>query len=253
LTFVDQWTVRLTGGVISHGDSRAGYPVSYKFDQDRKQRRKAPHTAGEIWGHRLAESGLTRDEAADYAKQMSDAKKAKEAEVKESRKTVNTLERARLEAARVVNQSRVSKNQSAGLPRGTTEYLALHQARQKVREARKKLVPQELQLESLKKATYQLNKMAKASKVQTSAGELTPTVVTWDQPAVTEKTENLDVSQLLSVNNHGGRACVVVMGGTDYGLRTMSETVGVSIERIQAHLKLFQESVTDFNPFSVLT
>ncbi|KAF9536214.1 hypothetical protein BGW38_010271, partial [Lunasporangiospora selenospora] len=119
-----------------------------------------------MWGQRLAESGLSNEEAAAYARRLSDAKKAKEIEVYSMRKAVRALEDARSEAAQIVSESRVPKEEREGLPRGTAEYLALRQTRQEVREARKKLVPQERQLEALRKEAYRFNKLAKASKGQ---------------------------------------------------------------------------------------
>ncbi|KAI8347457.1 hypothetical protein B0O80DRAFT_465736 [Mortierella sp. GBAus27b] len=54
ITFVDQWTVRLTGRVIDHGASRSGYPVVSAYDE----RKKTSRANANPWVDKYMASGL---------------------------------------------------------------------------------------------------------------------------------------------------------------------------------------------------
>ncbi|KAI8345405.1 hypothetical protein B0O80DRAFT_474073 [Mortierella sp. GBAus27b] len=54
ITFVDQWTVRLTGRVIDHGASRSGYPVVSAYDE----RKKTSRANANPWVDKYVASGL---------------------------------------------------------------------------------------------------------------------------------------------------------------------------------------------------
>ncbi|KAF9113429.1 hypothetical protein BGX27_001604, partial [Mortierella sp. AM989] len=94
------------------------------------------------------------------------------------------------------------------------------------------LQPPKKTLSILKKSIYELNKTAKAPRgIANSSAELT--VATWVQPAVTESAERLDISPLLNITiNCRGKSRLFALGGMDYGLETMGESIGISIEKI---------------------
>ncbi|KAF9079016.1 hypothetical protein BGX27_007260, partial [Mortierella sp. AM989] len=138
---------------------------------------------------RLEECQMTKKEAADLAEEYSAMKEIKEGEVKILKKLVAANEKIREEAA---------QNLSLGDVHG---YETLRQARIDVRKSRKELQPQEKSLNFLKKSIYELNKMSKAPRgITNSPAELT--VATWDQPAVTESTERLDISPLFNTTTN---------------------------------------------------
>jgi len=160
------------------------------------------------------------------------AKKQLEEEIKPFRKDVTAKQTAQTDLSRKVAY-------------GGGTYEGLRTARESLREARKALIPYEESLQQQRQLSYSYNKLAKAAETcqdgqssGSSTSTRTPSVPTWEQPAVEDFCEYLDLSQLAegSTNNRA-----VVYGGTDYGVCKMSETVGMTEAELQRHINRYHQ------------
>ncbi|KAF9351026.1 hypothetical protein BGX26_010870 [Mortierella sp. AD094] len=86
--------------------------------------------------------------------------------------------------------------------------------------------------------TTSTGRISYSNPTETKSGtEKKYTTPTWRHPTVEDSVDNLDISQLLT-NARGGER-MVVFGGTDYGLVTMSETAPLSLNKIQTHINRY--------------
>ncbi|KAF9282995.1 hypothetical protein BGZ68_005618 [Mortierella alpina] len=74
----------------------------------------------------------------------------------------------------------------------------------------------------------------KNAETSTISGPVRDSIPTWEHPAVEDRADRIDISQLLQ--NCRGKNRQLVFSGNDYGLVTMSETVGFTLPQIQYHL-----------------
>ncbi|KAF9286934.1 hypothetical protein BGZ68_002420 [Mortierella alpina] len=84
---------------------------------------------------------------------------------------------------------------------------------------------------------FDWNKLVNAAKSGTGSAttsETTLTKATWDHPACENTAEKLDVRDL-AASSRSGKG-LLVFGGIDYGVRTMSETCGLSLEAMEEHI-----------------
>ncbi|KAK3815084.1 MAG: hypothetical protein J3Q66DRAFT_343783 [Benniella sp.] len=237
ITFVDEWTVRLTGRVIpngkeNNGNIRNGHPVVSRYDE----RKKGLQARTNVWVDRFLDSGMTKAQVKTLAETSGTAKKQIEEKVKPLRKDVK---------AKQTSQTDLSRKVAYG---GGT-YEGLRTARESLREARRALIPCEESLQQQRQLSYCYNKMAKAAETckdgqssGPSTSTSTPSVPTWEQPAVEDFCEYLDLTQLAegSTNNRA-----VVYGGTDYGVCKMSETVGMTEAELQRHINRYYQLHSD--------
>jgi hypothetical protein len=223
ITYVDEWTIRLTGRVVAHGVNRSGYPVVSAYDE----RRKRVQAQGNTWIHKFIDSGLNAEKVTELAEVNEAAKKQLEADIKPLRKVVKE---------RQAIQSSISYNVGFG----GSSYEELHSARGDLRQARRELIPHEEALRNQRQVTYHYNKLAKAvenCKVdqpnETSVKNKRFSAPTWDLPAVEDSCEYLDLSKIVAESKAENRT--IVFSGTDYGICKMSETVAMTQEGMQGH------------------
>ncbi|KAF8912575.1 hypothetical protein BGZ58_005757, partial [Dissophora ornata] len=120
ITYVNRWTVRLSGTQIKHGPSRAGFPVE---DTYAKRKKKKKHRIRWDWKKELAESRLTKDEI----RAKSESVKQLIAELEESLPQLNRRKgREEREKSRVAHEVRLKKK----------EYSELQHARGELEKAR---------------------------------------------------------------------------------------------------------------------
>jgi len=89
---------------------------------------------------------------------------------------------------------------------------------------------------------YYWNKVHKAPvqenpEAATSSVPVRDTIPTWENAAVEDRADKIDISQLLQ--NCRGKDRQLVVGATDYGLVTMSEATAFSLPQLQSHLNQF--------------
>ncbi|KAF9987217.1 hypothetical protein BGZ65_004674 [Modicella reniformis] len=224
ITYVDEWTVRLTGRVIANGEDRRGYPVVSKYDK----RRKTFRPRASPWVDKYIASGLTEEEIKHLAQANEAMKKQLENDIKPFRKAVKE---------RQIVQSNLSRKVGFG----ESSYQELHSARVSVRDARREVIPREEALRNQRQVTHHYNKMAKAAESCKNDQSKEPSTTTkklstptWEQPAVEDDCEYMDLSQLLTDSK-----CAVVYAGTDYGIVKMSETVAMTPQEMQCHLNRY--------------
>ncbi|KAF9943511.1 hypothetical protein BGZ70_005852, partial [Mortierella alpina] len=232
LTFVDRYTVRLTGIVIPHSPSRKGYPSRSMYDERTKKKRQSAKTH---WRSQFLESGLTKEDMDRLALQAAREVRAKESTIKPLRQEVE-VRLARQDAA----SWRVKRRQPGA-------YSELVAARKSLREKRTGLLEEEQDLKRLRQEWYRFNKMSEAagkmrrssitgsSQGITTSSTPTMTTPTPDRPAVEDSSKFMNISQLQVPDGH-----VLVWSGTDYGISKMSETVALSYAGIKHHLNRFQ-------------
>ncbi|KAF9150562.1 hypothetical protein DFQ26_001570, partial [Actinomortierella ambigua] len=198
MMFVDRYTVRILGRVVKHHEQ-------YPGDADENRRHRANMTDAQV------------DKKANDA---SAAVKAKEAEINPLRKTVDNLQKT-LAALR--------RRQAAPFDRQeVTEHL---------KEERRKLLKLQEELRKLRGQSYYWNKVSQAPRSNLSSsrrsggGAAKHTVATWGQPTVEDHAQLLDIDDLAKHDeNKDGQYPNkhIVFAGTDYGIRTMSETVALT-------------------------
>ncbi|KAF9080118.1 hypothetical protein BGX27_005711, partial [Mortierella sp. AM989] len=234
IVYVDQYTIRVVGNVIPQGvNQRKGQPVISQLEQ-RKKNQKGNSQSNNKWTEKLLELGMTKQEVEIKAEEIR--KKAKEAEnnIKMPRKKLKSKEMAQTLARREVNRNRTWDT-----------YEKLREARIEVRTLRKEIIPLEANLRRLRQESYFFNKLEKAPLSSESCSSTKPvamTVPTWSHYTVEDDAQHLDISQL-TTNCRGGER-IVVFSGSDYGLRTMSQTVAITQSQLEAHRNYYY-SLTD--------
>ncbi|KAF9570598.1 hypothetical protein EC968_001673 [Mortierella alpina] len=228
ITIVDEFTVQIMGEVLTKNGDIPRHPVTSKYEQRKKNR---AGSAGNYWTKEFQRSGLTKAQVYSKAEKCADNVKEQEAVVKQHRAVVAQLVQVQSAASEAEKRERTKQS-----------YEALRTARKNVRQARQVLAPLQEVLRVARREKYYWNKVYKAP-VQDNAesparsAPVRDSVPTWDHPAVEDRAERIDISQLLQ--NCRGKDRQVVFGATDYGLVTMSETVGFTLPQIQCHLNRY--------------
>ncbi|KAF9093787.1 hypothetical protein BGX27_001569, partial [Mortierella sp. AM989] len=247
ITYVDPFTVRLTGKIIPHGNMRVGHPVVSKFQERKKFNRGNP--SGNRWVDEFQASGLDVETIEQNAENAVAAVQNLEYEIIAYRKTVSDKQQA---------QSRIShsrKVQQQDMP----TYNDLRNARYELRVARTLLIPKEAELRLCRQEKYYWNSVLKAAKSPDSTKEdktrpqLEHTIPDWPSPTVQDYTEHLDISKLVegcsaSTFGHSSHSSqnkdrTIVLSGTDYGVRKMSETTAQTFGQICTHINRYQALV----------
>ncbi|KAF9557900.1 hypothetical protein EC968_007395 [Mortierella alpina] len=244
ITYVDPYTVHLTGSVIKEGR----HPVSSMYERRKKatkgQRRN-------YWLDAFIESGLTKAEVFEKASAMADQVKLQEKEVRSKRKQVTSslhIQTALKDALKLLDSD--------------STRIELKDAQQTLRKHREELEPLEEALQLLKNEQYKYNKMHKAaiesgSDVESvknkdgSAGRSSSskmTVPTWEVPACEDRADKMDIRNLIC--NARGTNKLVTVAGTDYGLVTMVETVPLTLAQVETHINRFE--MLQNNPDAIL-
>lgn len=233
--YVDEYTIRILGEVIEHGEDRSGYPVTSQYDQKRKKKRGCPKRN---WTSEYLELDMSKEAIEAERRGVSSRVKDLESDVKVLRQQHAQLDRQLSEAS---SQHRVNERTLKGTT-GTNvslqeleSYVQLQEARNNVRETRTTLGSQEADLRNGRREQYYWQKMSKMSEGSTPKSrprkEAVMTKPTRDNPVAEDFTESLDISGLTGVD--------VTFAGTDYGLRKMSVTVPMTPKAIEIHLNRF--------------
>ncbi|KAF9109429.1 hypothetical protein BGX27_007636 [Mortierella sp. AM989] len=82
ITFIDEYTIRLTGDVLPNGDQRKGYPIENQYENRKKQQKKKTQSGS--WRNRFLVSGLTKEHVKLKAETITWAKKTKKNSCKQS-------------------------------------------------------------------------------------------------------------------------------------------------------------------------
>lgn len=229
---MDKYTIHLTGVVIPNGPDRPGFPVRSELEHRKKQTKKGPNNR---WHIELAKAGMQKDAILRETKTAIENAKIAEKEILGFRKDLREKELTQaLESGRVKNKEPDS-------------YASLCKAREIVRESRKVLFPLETNLRRLHQKCYYWRNMEKAARSKSSSICFTKkqrdtinfTTPTWDHFTVEDGADRIDLSDLL--RNARGKGRLIVYAGTDYGLRTMSETVVQTHHQIEEHINRYHQ------------
>ncbi|KAF9571256.1 hypothetical protein EC968_000799 [Mortierella alpina] len=223
ITIVDEFSVQIMGEVLTKDGDVQRHPVTSKYDQ-RKKNRKG--TTVNHWTKEFQRSGLTKRQVYRKAEDCADNVKEQEAVVKHHRALVARLVQEQSAAAETEKKEKTRQS-----------YEALRTARLSVREARKLLCPLQERLRLARREKYYWNK--ENSEPPASSTPVRDSVPSWDHPAIEDRADKIDISELLK--NCNGKDRQVVFSGTDYGLVTMSETVGLTLPQIEYHLNRFDK------------
>lgn len=224
---MDPFTVRLLGEVRPNGDERNGYPVRSEYKQ-RKKNKFFPKVPSET---EAVEAEMTVDAAKVRLDEIEGEMNAANSELKMKQKELGAELRNRTAA----RQSLKEKKDGA--------YKNLQDARQRIRDVRRMVLPSQESRRRLKHERYVLNQLVKtaAPKKKVEDEEKAPlryTKPTWSRPTVEDKAQYFDISQLQEDAKEGNR--VLVFSGTDYGVRKMGATVAVSQSEMFTHLNRYQ-------------
>lgn len=178
ITYVDEWTIRLTGQVIPNGKSRTGHPFNSQYNERKKARKNSSHV--DPWSEKFIASGLSKGELEQLAEDAKAPLKEQESQIKPIRKDVGEKRTVQSQLSRQVRS-------------GESVYPALHAARASLRDAERSLIPLEDALREQRQIVYNLNKTAKAagnSKNQSKKGTKTSTsftTPTWERLAMEDE------------------------------------------------------------------
>ncbi|KAF9944464.1 hypothetical protein BGZ65_012017 [Modicella reniformis] len=217
----------MIGNVIPNGTNRHGYPIRSRYD---RRRRRDRGSWAARWAGVFLQLGLNRAQVQTRTAQVKQNLDNKVTAIKTYRDNAKQAQTA---------QSLASVNHKNN--RTSHSYQALRTARQNLRTHRRSLVPLEDELRKLRKQSYYWNKVDRAAgSAQTSsassAAPATNTAPTWDRPQAEDCTLNLDISAFITQINADSNNNLIAFSGTDYGVRTMSETVPQTMNEIMAFI-----------------
>jgi hypothetical protein len=179
------------------------------------------------WAEKFIESGLSAEKVKELAEENEAVTKHLEEDIKPFRKLVKERETI---------QSGISHKVGYG-----GSYEELRSARDQLRQARKMLIPREEALRNQRQTTYHYNKMSEAAEnckddqpISSCVKDKKFSVPTWDQPAIEDSCEHLDLSIIVAESEAKNRA--MALSGTDYGICKMSETVAMTLKGMEGHL-----------------
>lgn len=228
--FVDRYRVRMLGNVIPNGANRVGYPIRSGYERRRRRDRGSDASR---WANEFLQCGLTRPQVQARAAQVKQNLDNKVAAIKTFRDNVKQAQTVQSLASVTYKNTRTTPN-----------YQALKNARQILRGHRRLLVPLEDELRNLRRQHYYWNKVDRsAGSTQTTgaiiAAPAANTAPTWDRPQAEDRTLNLDISAFIQQNNVDSNNNLIAFSGTDYGVRTMSETVPQTLDEIRAFISRY--------------
>ncbi|KAF9943688.1 hypothetical protein BGZ70_005571, partial [Mortierella alpina] len=189
------------------GDTQR-HPTTSKYEQRKKNK---AGTVGRYWSNEFYRSGLSKRQIYIKAEHCADNVKEQEVVVKHHRAQVAHLVQEQSTAADDDRKARTAQS-----------YETLRIARTRVREARMILSPLQEKLRLARREKYYWNKLHKAplqENPETTTSRSAPvrdSIPTWDNPAVEDRADKMDISQLLQ--NCRGEDRQLVVGATDYGL-----------------------------------
>ena len=166
--------------------------------------------------------GLTTEEIKKRAERAGEKVNSLSGQVKRLRGQLRAKEAKRTLASKEYRQRRGLASDRKAC------YDSLRAARETVRAARLDLMPKETELRQARSELYYWNNVARYAGKATTLRRATAkpevmTALTWSDFKVEDRTESLDIREL--VTNYRGKRRQVVFAGTDYGVVTMSETV----------------------------
>jgi hypothetical protein len=214
------------GEVRQHDDGRSGFPVRSQFE-NRRKKNIWPKTAEDL------ECDMTDNEIRCRLEELEPQLDDLGRQVKRLRQT----HRGKLQIQASARKAVKKKEQDS--------YTNLRQAREAVRELRKDLLSKEGLIRMTKQERYNLNNQLKtpASGKKASGTDKDKTSIKftkpdWSNPTVEDKAQYMDISRLQEDATKGNR--IIVFSGTDYGVRTMSQTVALSQSQIITHMNRYQ-------------
>ncbi|KAF8978605.1 hypothetical protein BGZ46_006280 [Entomortierella lignicola] len=149
ITYIDPYTVRLTGEQIPHGNNRPGFPISSRYEE-RKQKSRGIYS-GFNWEQEFQDSKLSKGDAELEAENAAISVKRQEGIVTKLRQNL---------AKKKDDQIRASNS----LRKGIGSYGTLREARKELRAERAILLPEEEVLRQLRQSKYYWNQLFKAAK-----------------------------------------------------------------------------------------
>jgi len=246
ITYVDRYTLHITGKVIPHGSYRNGHPISSQYNE----RKKIFSNHSLNWMKKYEASEKTKDEVEKEIEQVADAIKTLEEGLKKERKMLATKETI---------QSKASYNHK--IKNSNDTYQVLQAARKEVREVRGIIIPKEAILRQMRKKRYYWNNILNGAKTKEKEkkeseekidkkkskkeAQVKLTTSTWSHFTVEDSTECLDISNLIT--NHQGKNMQVVFSGTDYGINKMSETCALTLAEVESHVNRYNLLFKDDN------
>ncbi|KAF9943901.1 hypothetical protein BGZ72_003103, partial [Mortierella alpina] len=224
------------------------------YDDEKKKKNKKKGAGSTYWRDEFITSGMTKQEVECKADEADAYCKTLEAKLKPMRERLTQLDQQQAEAKREHRrlELKVAKEGAAShaactagqklfaTPELKQTYGVLKQARSSVAIAREAAAPLEMELQNARQSLYDWNKLfnaAKAGAGPASTSEVTLSKATWENPACEDAAEKLDIQDLVT-SSRGGKG-VLAFGGTDYGIRTMSESCGLSLEAIEEHINIY--------------
>ncbi|KAF9940150.1 hypothetical protein BGZ65_007905, partial [Modicella reniformis] len=238
VSFVDRFTIRITGEVIPKGQDRINGPVHSQYE-DRRKNKKAG-AAFFDWGEEVALQGMDEQEILQVLENVDRCITEKEAIVKPLRKELSQKEHEQSSAA--VHHRSVSTEDKTPSPQRTATrkeaYRPLQEARSAVRECRARVMPLNADIRRLRRERYYWNNVLKACregrKARRRQGSSNKqwTTPTLDDFTVEDSVEHMDISQLPRDR--------IVFAGTDPGVKKMSVTCAQTLQEIETHINRYQ-------------
>jgi len=223
--YVNRHTLRLVGEQIQHGPERRGYPVISQIDQRRNEKKVSYKNK---WEEEFLKSGKSIQELEIDAAAASADVANLEKDVKSVKTDIENLTK--------------DKQTLTGQDRWKTKH--------ELRDKQMKFLDFEGRLRVRRSTKHCLNMMIKAARNhgdpstggessssssnnnnnKKSSKDAKMTIPTLANPCTQDKAKYIDLSKL-----QDNKRVSLVLSGTDYGLATMSRTVPLRMDTIEAH------------------
>ncbi|KAG0327459.1 hypothetical protein BG004_002774, partial [Podila humilis] len=243
--FIDNCTIQVLGKQIPHGPDRCGHPATSAYEAARKKR--APHKQPE-WLSEMLQQGWTQEGLVQRAELADAHLEAIEKKLAQLKRQWSSLDKERAELAlehRQLQRVRMALGEKLGKASQEHEkYRELQAARVVIRKITPHMLNLEMEVTSLKQESYRYHKASREfgkqsvkskdkgkAKMADLPAKKFRTSPSWDHVYSEDSPAHIDPSQLLQGIDEEHR---VVFSGTDYGLKKMSVSVPVSIEKFRA-------------------
>ncbi|KAG0250577.1 hypothetical protein BGZ95_007155, partial [Linnemannia exigua] len=254
LTYVDRHTIHILGDIIPAGQERgSGAPVRSELEEERKSKGSKRNRGGVDWSREGERIGVTQEAAKVMSKLVQERLSALEADQKDRRKAYLEAESDRSDAARIVKG--LSKGEDNSVDTAQKDqvwhdaYNELYQNRRVASEAWNEWAQSLSELKSTRSEVYAWNKVSTTKPAIDPAAPPRRTDITWEQPALEDRTESLYLNNIISTAAGADSNKAVGFSSDDPGLSTMQVSATLGHGRVSQYVRQYFETP---NPFGVL-
>jgi hypothetical protein len=262
MSYINPYTVRILGEVVSAHQGRGGCPIVSDLDEAKKD--KTRKRTGRDWGREGSRTGISQEAARKRVVDIEKDLKELESLQEEKRQRWLKADQDRYELS--VHEREISKagrqqraSEKVKAPRTAQQrqaYQDLFQARRTTEILFLDWLKDDSRLRDLRATRYALQKIAK-TRPNTSLPNSTPppTQPTWTNPCAENKTESIRVDHLLqgvaNAESSSGTPRGIALTSDDPGLCSLNTYATTTLSNVTQAIR--QYSVTTRNRFELLS